>query len=183
MRAAWFVAALAAAAGSIGVVAAGCILVTGGTDGYTAVDSGTPDVFAQCITAANCKGDGANNVCCLVIGTTVGTACLPTCAPLPAAVQLCETNAECQGQELCISQACSAGMLSFQLNACGLQLGLNCVAIEDGGSPDSSSPSDSGAAPDSGVQDSGGMDAGAPDATTTDASDAGIADASLDSAG
>jgi hypothetical protein len=189
MRATSIVYVLSVCVGAIGAVTAGCILVTGGTDGYSALDAGPT---TQCLTAADCKGGAAGDVCCLVLSGSPGFYCQRTCEPIPSAVQVCSTTAECQGQESCIAQECEVGDASFPLTACGLQPALGCSAIGNGGTPDAgtpdastpdgSGPGDAGHTPDSSSPiDAGPLDATTPDAS--DASDAGILDAQLDSAG
>jgi hypothetical protein len=113
-------------------IAAGCILVTGGTDGYYARDAGRSSVCSDggeggcpalaCVSAVDCGDGGA--VCCLVTNTSVGigTACQESCGgAFP--VQLCRTNAECGDAGPCGTQSCSVGGSSFVLEVCGMLAG------------------------------------------------------------
>jgi hypothetical protein len=104
---------------------AGCILITGGTDGYTQA-GGAAAAGASCMSAANC-GDGGN-VCCLVVTaqtmSTAGT-CASTCAiSYPQAYpQLCMTSAECGDAGPCNMLSCTVDAggtdIPFTLQACG----------------------------------------------------------------
>jgi hypothetical protein len=102
------------------VVCGGCILITGGTGGYSSADTGASE--ATCTSAANC-GDGGM-VCCLVVTastTSTSGTCQPTCTT--TYTQLCATTAECGEAGACSMQACmlDAGgtAVSFTLQACG----------------------------------------------------------------
>jgi hypothetical protein len=111
-----------------GVVAGGCVIFTGSTDGYTPRDAGGDGAgdggiasSLECVSAADC-GDGGD-VCCLVINATTmsaETACqaAPCTGILPA--QLCKTSAECGKTGLCQSQTCNLGAVSVTIPACGL---------------------------------------------------------------
>jgi hypothetical protein len=110
MRAA-FLVALA----SVMVAAAGCLIITGSTDGYTAAQSGQ----VTCTSAAQCDG-GA--VCCLSVSnstTSVVGACQSTCTTsLP---QLCTTNAECGDAGPCAMLSCTVdgSPVAVTIQACG----------------------------------------------------------------
>jgi len=99
-------------------LASGCIVFTGGTDGYTEPDSGTSE--KTCTSASAC-GDAA--VCCLVTtsstASTLGT-CMATCAvEFP---QLCASSAECREAGACSMHTCmidAGGGITFPLQACG----------------------------------------------------------------
>lgn len=117
------VAAVTVAAGTAG---AGCVLVTGSTDGYHGPDAGGdgagdgPALSLACVSAADC-GDGGN-VCCVVVSSSLGsanTACqaAPCTGILPA--QLCKTSAECGKAGLCTTQVCNYGSASVTIQACG----------------------------------------------------------------
>jgi hypothetical protein len=102
-------------------LAGGCILFTGGTDGYSSVDSGSTGT--ACTSAASC-GD-AGHVCCLVVNastTSTNGTCEPTCSIPSSYPQLCATNAECGDAGPCTMQSCTidgGGGISFTLQACG----------------------------------------------------------------
>jgi hypothetical protein len=118
---------VAAVTVAAGVVGAGCVLVTGSTDGYQAATSGgdgggdgAPISF-QCATAADC-GDGGD-VCCLVVNsslTSATTVCQAAPCPQPFPVQLCGSTPEC-GKEggLCTRQTCALGSVTVRIFACG----------------------------------------------------------------
>jgi hypothetical protein len=118
------IAAVTVAAGTVG---AGCVLITGSTDGYQGKPSGGgdgggdgPTLSLACVSSADC-GDGGN-VCCVVVSsslTSVNTACqaAPCSGILPA--QLCKTSAECGKTGLCTTQSCNFGSASVTIQACG----------------------------------------------------------------
>ena len=128
-----FAALVAAVTVAAGVVGAGCVIVTGSTDGYRAQGSGGGDgggdgaaVSLACVSAADC-GDGGN-VCCVVVNasnSSTNTVCqaAPCTGLLPA--QLCKTSAECGKTGLCTTQSCNFGA-SVTIQACGLVSG--CTA-------------------------------------------------------
>jgi hypothetical protein len=107
---------------------AGCILITGGTDGYTQAGAGSAG--ASCMSAADC-GDGGS-VCCLIVTaqttSTAGT-CASTCAiAYPTAYpQLCKTSAECADAGPCNMLSCTVDAsgtgIPFTLQACGMVQG------------------------------------------------------------
>jgi hypothetical protein len=101
---------------------AGCMLFTGGTDGYSAAGGGSAG--QSCTSAADC-GD-AGSVCCLVVSastpSTNGT-CAPTCNIPSSYPQLCATNAECGDAGPCTMQSCTVSVsgtsVPVPLQACG----------------------------------------------------------------
>jgi hypothetical protein len=119
---------------------AGCVIVTGSTDGYqlTAASS-TFDAGAEageagsgltlgCVSAADCSGggDGAASVCCLSLTSTTSAA--TECGPSPCggtfSVQLCKLTSECASDSgTCTSQSCSFGTASVTIQACGTVFG------------------------------------------------------------
>lgn len=118
----------AAIALTVGVtLAAGCTLITGSTDGYMLIDSGSSG--SSCTSASSCADAG---LCCLVatgsLPSTTGT-CLPSCSV--AFPQLCSTSAECGDAGMCSVQTCAidgGGGFSFTLQACGTVPG--CTASQ-----------------------------------------------------
>jgi hypothetical protein len=119
-------AVIAAVMVAVAVVGAGCVIITGSTDGYHAPDAGGdgagdgPGVSLACVSAADC-GDGGN-VCCVVVNsslTSANTACqaAPCTGILPA--QLCKTSAECGKTGLCTTQSCNLRSASVTIQACG----------------------------------------------------------------
>lgn len=111
----------AAAAFALAVVlclAAGCVLFTGSTEGYSLIDAGA----SSCTAAAQCD---AGSVCCLVISASTTTSTSGTCQASCRLTypQLCTTNAECGDAGPCSRQSCSVeagGGLSVPLQACGV---------------------------------------------------------------
>jgi hypothetical protein len=98
-------------------VGAGCILFTGGTEGYALMDSGA----SSCSSAAECE---AGSVCCLIVSaattSTAGT-CAASCAQ--SYPQLCTTTPECGDAGACTKQSCTIDGgegISVPLQACGL---------------------------------------------------------------
>lgn len=125
-------AALTVAAGTVG---AGCVIITGSTDGYHSAPSasdggeGGPGVSLACVSSADCGGDGGQ-VCCVAVNsslTSANTACQagPCSGILPA--QLCKTSAECGKAGLCTTQSCPFGSASVIIAACGMVNG--CTAM------------------------------------------------------
>ena len=100
----------------VAVAAAGCMLVTGSTDGYSAAKPSA----GTCSSAADC-GDGGG-VCCLSVSnstTSVVGACQQACTvSLP---QLCKANAECGDAGPCNMLSCTVdgSPLTVPLQACG----------------------------------------------------------------
>ena len=98
------------------VAAAGCMLVTGGTDGYSAPKASA----GTCSSAADC-GD-AGSVCCLSLSnstTSVVGSCQSSCTlSLP---QLCKTSAECGDAGPCSMLSCTVdgSPVTVPLQACG----------------------------------------------------------------
>jgi hypothetical protein len=118
------VAAVAVAAGTVG---AGCVIITGSTDGYRAPDAGGdgaadggPAVSFECVYAADC-GDGGK-VCCMVVNsslTTVNTTCQAApCSAGSLPAQWCSTSSECEASP-CTCQECPLGSASVIIQACG----------------------------------------------------------------
>lgn len=116
------------------LAAAGCVLVTGSTDGYELADAGgAAEVEAgvciaesgvcfdtQCVSKADC-GD-AGQVCCLGIS---GETCQASCAF--GSVQLCASSVECGSAGACIYQECETPTLTYSGSICGLVPG--CVEV------------------------------------------------------
>jgi len=127
------VAAVTVAAGTVG---AGCVIVTGSTDGYRQYGSGGGDgggdgasVSLACVSSADC-GDGGN-VCCVVVSssfTSINTVCqaAPCTGIFPA--QLCKTSAECDKTTgLCTTQSCTLSSSPVTIQACGIVSGGLCT--------------------------------------------------------
>lgn len=97
---------------------AGCMLVTGGTDGYTQA-GGSRSAGASCMSAADC-GDGGDVCCLIVTAQTMSTAgtCASTCAIPTTYPQLCKMSAEC-GDAGCNSCTVDAGGVPVMLQVCG----------------------------------------------------------------
>jgi hypothetical protein len=117
------VAAVTVAAGTVG---AGCVIITGSTDGYTPSDGGGDGggdgakVSLACVSSADC-GDGGN-VCCVVVNssfTSTNTACQAAPCSGVVSAQLCKTSAECGKAGLCTTQSCNFGSASVTIQACG----------------------------------------------------------------
>ena len=120
MRARYVALALAVLA----VAGAGCMLITGGTDGYSAAKTSA----ATCTSAADC-GDGGN-VCCLSVSsstTSVVGACQSSCTV--ALPQLCKTSGECGEAGACSVLSCTVdgSPLTIPLQACGAVQGCKAA--------------------------------------------------------
>jgi hypothetical protein len=116
------VAAVTVAAGTIG---AGCVLITGSTDGYQSAPTGDgggdgAPISLQCVSAVDC-GDGGE-VCCLVVNSSLSSA-TTACQAAPCSgafpVQLCQSTPECDKTGFCTKQTCNLGSLTVTINACG----------------------------------------------------------------
>jgi hypothetical protein len=159
--------------------AAGCMIVTGSTDGYTEADGGdaaAPTVTSACphdaatcvvdlcATAANCVASlGAGASCCAGVAVSgasilVGAAC-QTGVCSAGTIASCAADSDCEGGA-CMDQACSLAGESVEFRGCGLYPGCALVVPLDGGAGDGGGPADAG------------------DASSSDAGDADIADAS-----
>jgi hypothetical protein len=115
------------------LAAAGCVLVTGSTDGYELADAGgASEVEAgtciaeggicfdlQCASRADCD---AGQVCCL--GLT-GETCQASCTL--ESVQLCASDVECGDAGPCIQQQCDTSTATYSGSLCGLVPG--CVEV------------------------------------------------------
>jgi len=131
--------AIAIALPMLGVVAAGCILVTGTTNGYVLEDAGTPSIEAgACIAEAGCVNlqcsssleCGGGEVCCLALaGSLAGSTCQKQCQV--GSVQLCKGGAECGDAVSCVSQQCVVLGLGVNLSICGLAAG--CLEVSASG--------------------------------------------------
>lgn len=119
------IAAVTVAAGTVG---AGCVIVTGSTDGYSVSnrdgggDGGS--ISLACVSAADC-GDGGD-VCCVVVGssfTSANTACQAAPCSGTLSAQLCKTPAECGKTGLCTTQSCNFGSGTVVIQACGAVMG------------------------------------------------------------
>ncbi len=116
MRIARMVAAAALAASCL--IAGGCMIITGGTDGYSAAQTGAP---GSCTSASQCDG---GSVCCLSVSSSMSSmavsgTCQSSCTTsLP---QLCTTNAECHDAGPCTPLSCAVdgSPVAVTLQACG----------------------------------------------------------------
>lgn len=90
--------------------AAGCFIVTGGTDGYQLTDAGG-------LSASGCTGTSdciEGQICCAVLPA-------PVCQTGPCALaQLCNTTKECgDSAPGCALQSCQIDGSTYTLQACG----------------------------------------------------------------
>ena len=120
---------------------AGCVLVTGGTDGYQysppvfdaggdAFDGDAPSgLTLGCLSALDCAGDAAGQLCCLDVtsATSAATVCqAPPCGGT-FSIQLCKSSTECPPVApdasatgaTCIPQSCGFSGATVTLQACG----------------------------------------------------------------
>jgi hypothetical protein len=107
MRAGALVAVLALA----GAVA-GCVLVTGGSDGYSASQANLPGL--SCHTPADCNGQ----LCCFELDDagTPSAACQASC---PAWEQSCAVASDCGDAGACLAQSCSVEGITATVTTCG----------------------------------------------------------------
>ena len=101
-------AVLSLAGVAFAAVAAGCILVTGGTDGYSAAGA------QGCRTAQDCGGQ----VCCFTLGDggVPSTACQSSC---PSWQQSCAVASDCGDGGACLTQSCTVQGATVQVTTCG----------------------------------------------------------------
>jgi hypothetical protein len=99
---------------------AGCLLITGSTNGYTQAGS---EAGTSCEASSEC--DEGGEICCLSSVTLSGACQKGACAE--KAAQLCGDNKEC-GDAACVLQSCSLdGSTPVELRACGLVLPPLCT--------------------------------------------------------
>jgi hypothetical protein len=95
----------------VGAVA-GCLLVTGGSDGYSTADGGTV-TGEGCQKPADCSG----GACCFVPDAAVPTTvCQKSC---PAWQQLCGVGSDCGDGGECLAQSCTVEGTTVQVTTCG----------------------------------------------------------------
>lgn len=85
---------------------AGCMLVTGSTDGYAEVDAG-----CGCATA---------EVCCIDVDAET-TKCSAACDD--PSTQLCGSSEECGDAGACVPQTCSVFGQKLPISTCGTLVG------------------------------------------------------------
>jgi hypothetical protein len=101
----------------VGAVLGGCILVTGGTDGYTAPDAGSR---VTCTSPNDCE---AGLACCYGYDDAgVSTTCQASC-PFVAQTA-CSVASDCGDGGVCLQQTCpidagSAGTFTLTVKTCG----------------------------------------------------------------
>jgi hypothetical protein len=108
MRAAGVIA-VAVVVGALG----GCVLVTGGTNGYTSPEGGT--LTGQgCQTPKDCSG----TPCCFVLDDAgvPSTTCQASC---PAWEQSCGVGSDCGDGGSCLAQSCTVEGTTVQVTTCG----------------------------------------------------------------
>jgi hypothetical protein len=98
-------------------IVAGCVIFTGGTDGFTVSEAGPANSGGSCTTSANCNG---GQMCCWVLdGALPTTSCLPSCTP---SFEACGVASDCGDGGVCCSQSCTldAGVItSATVTTCG----------------------------------------------------------------
>jgi hypothetical protein len=92
---------------------AGCVLFTGGTDGYTVAEGGTTNPGA-CLSPKDCNGQP----CCIALGDSglPVLSCQTTC---PAWEQSCAVASDCGDAGACLSQSCTVEGATVQVTTCG----------------------------------------------------------------
>jgi hypothetical protein len=103
------VRSIAAGALALALVGAGCMIVTGSTDGYAPQPSSL-----QCLGPSDCEA----GVCCYGLGTDggAGSSCQPSC-PF-AFQQACTASDQC-GDAGCLVQTCAVVGGAVQVATCG----------------------------------------------------------------
>lgn len=109
----------------------GCVLFTGGTDGYRLADAAgepSPNIL-PCIQATDCTDageDASGFACCLVTGASLPTTvCTTAICSGRSPIQLCKEPGECGDAGLCVKQACAFANYSVNVFACGLNDGCS----------------------------------------------------------
>jgi hypothetical protein len=111
MRAAWAIGGVVA----VGIMG-GCVLVTGGANGYTAADGGSSSSGggSACSTPKDCNGQA----CCYP--EDAGFPPAPTCqASCPASQQSCGVGGDCGEGGACLAQSCTIDGITVQVTTCG----------------------------------------------------------------
>ena len=106
------------------LVVSGCIVLTGGTSGYSTLDAGVDSGCADggcgsllCLSAADCAGPMM--VCCASPGAAgLSTHCEASCSG-SFQVQLCKASPECGDAGACTEQQCSFGGATALQEICG----------------------------------------------------------------
>jgi hypothetical protein len=110
MRAAWAIGGVVAVA-----VIGGCVLVTGGTNGYTAPDGGASSSGGGCSTSKDCNAQA----CCYAVDDA-GVPSAATCqASCPAWQQSCGVGEDCGDGGECLAQSCTFDGVTVQVTTCG----------------------------------------------------------------
>jgi hypothetical protein len=105
---------LSTLAGLLAVVTVGgCILVTGGTNGYTSAEGGSLS-GQSCQSPKDCNG----GPCCFVLSDAglPSTTCQASC---PAWEQSCTDALDCGDGGSCLTQTCTVEGMSGQVATCG----------------------------------------------------------------
>lgn len=104
-------AALVGAMAIVGAVA-GCVLVTGGSDGYSASEGGLSGL--ACHSPKDCNGQA----CCFELDDAgvPSTTCQATC---PAWQQSCGVGSDCGDGGECLAQSCTVEGTTAQVTTCG----------------------------------------------------------------
>jgi len=105
--------AVAATAGVLAFAAlASCVLVTGGSNGYSSSEGGLSG--QGCHAPKDCNGE----MCCFVLGDAgaPSTTCQATC---PAWEQSCAVGSDCGDGGACLAQSCTVEGTTVQVTTCG----------------------------------------------------------------
>jgi hypothetical protein len=99
-------------AGAVALAAvAGCILVTGGTNGYTSSEGGLSG--QGCHSPKDCNGQ----TCCIELDAGVASiTCQSSC---PAPQQSCVMASDCGDGGECLAQTCTVEGTTVQVTTCG----------------------------------------------------------------
>jgi hypothetical protein len=106
----------------VGTVVVGCILVTGGTNGYAGPDTGASEPFVlNCQASSDCPGgggDAAPQSCCVSL-SPAGTQCQSSCAE--PWQKLCKVASDCgdAASAECLTNTCTFDDASAQVPSCG----------------------------------------------------------------
>ena len=96
----------------VGAVFAGCVLITGGTNGYSVSEGGLAG--QGCHAPKDCNGQA----CCFVVDDAgvPSTTCQASC---PAWQQSCAIGSDCGDGGECLAQSCTVEGTTVQVTTCG----------------------------------------------------------------
>jgi hypothetical protein len=121
MGARWAVLGAALGGAAVGVMA-GCIVVTGTSNGYSGSDASTPG--QSCTSSAECAGQ----MCCYELaGSSLTAACAASCTP---SFESCTQASDCGDGGSCIVQSCHVEAGGFPVTVSVTTCGVVSVCTQ-----------------------------------------------------